>query len=77
MTYVNAGSTRIGLVTLAVTMLTAGFCDDAVAKVHRGHRHNHSAAYESNAQLVSPPPAQPGQMRYYGGPKSPMWREVE
>jgi len=19
---------------------------------------------------------QPGQMRYYGGPKSPMWREV-
>jgi hypothetical protein len=76
MTYVNAKTVRIGFVTLAVTTLIAGFCGDASAKAHKGRLPVNSSVYESNAQLVSPPPAQLGQMRYYGGPKSPMWREV-
>jgi hypothetical protein len=76
-TYVNAKTARIGFVTLAVTILTAGFCGDASAKAHKGRLPVSNSVYESNAQLVSPQqPAQLGQMRYYGGPKSPMWREV-
>ncbi len=76
MTYVDAKTARIGFVALAVAILTAGFCGDASAKAHKGRLHVSSSVYESNAQLISPQPAQPGQMRYYGGPKSPMWREV-
>jgi hypothetical protein len=76
MTYVNAKTVRIGFVTLAVTILIAGFCGDASAKAHKGRLHVSNSVHESNAQLVSPQPAQFGQMRYYGGPKSPMWREV-
>jgi hypothetical protein len=67
---------RIGFVTLVAAILTVGFCGDAFAKVHKGHRHAHarSVAYESRAQLVTQQPARLGPMRYYGGPKSPMWR---
>jgi hypothetical protein len=74
MSYVNAGSARIGFVTLAVTILTAGFCGNASAKAHKGRLHVSSSVYESRAQLVPQQPAQFGPMRYYGGPKSPMWR---
>jgi hypothetical protein len=76
MTYVSARSARIGFVTLVAMILTAGICGDAVAKVHKGRLHARSPIYESRAQLApqQPTPAQPGGMRYYGGPKSPMWR---
>jgi len=67
MAYMNAGNVRVGLVGLAVTVaLTAGFGGDAVAK-HRNH-------VTRNAQTASVHEAgRPGTMRYYGGPKSPMW----
>jgi hypothetical protein len=74
MTYISARSARIGFVTLVATILTAGICGDAVAKVHKGHLHPRSSIYESRAQLVPQQPARLGAMRYYGGPKSPMWR---
>lgn len=76
MTCISARSARVGFVTLVATILTAGICGDAVAKVHKARLHAHSAIYESRAQLApqAPTPAQPGGMRYYGGPKSPMWR---
>jgi hypothetical protein len=73
MTYISARSARIGFVTVAATILTAGICGDAVAKDHKGHLHARNSIYESRAQLVQQP-AHVGTMRYYGGPKSPMWR---
>jgi hypothetical protein len=77
MTYMNARSARIGFVTLVTTILTAGICSDAVAKVHKGRLHAHSSFSESRAQLASQEPARLGPMRYYGGPKSPMWLEAK
>ena len=67
-------SLRLGVVILAGSVLTAGLCSSAVAKVHKGRLHARSPAYESRAQLVSPELTRFPPMRYYGGPKSPMWR---
>ena len=72
MTYMITRSARIGFVTLAVTILTAGLWGDAVAKAHKGRLH--ASISESRAQLVLQQPARPWPMHYYGGPKSPMWR---
>ncbi|SHL79920.1 hypothetical protein SAMN05444159_6848 [Bradyrhizobium lablabi] len=73
MTYLMGRSARIGFATVVAAIVTAGFSGNALA-AHKGHRHVHGTVYESRAQLVSQPPAQLGPMRYYGGPKSPMWR---
>jgi hypothetical protein len=77
MSNINAGSVRTGFVTLAAAMiLTAGLADDAAAR-HRVHT-GHFRALNARAQYVRSVPAQvnagPTAMRYYGGPKSPMWR---
>jgi hypothetical protein len=50
--------------------LTAGLCGDAAAKAGKPLVNNETA------KPVQVAAQQPGQMRYYGGPKSPMWREV-
>jgi hypothetical protein len=68
MTYMYAGNARIGIVLVVATILTAAISEDAVAKSH--HRH----WYAARAQVVSQQPAPLAPMRYYGGPKSPMWR---
>jgi hypothetical protein len=73
MTYLMGRSARIGFAALVAAIATAGFGGSAVA-AHKARPQ--SPVYASHAQLVSQPPAQLGQMRYYGGPKSPMWREV-
>jgi hypothetical protein len=73
MTYISARSARLGFVTLVATILTAGICGDAVAKARKGHLHVHGPISESRAQLAPQQPVQLG-TRYYGGPKSPMWR---
>ena len=72
MTYVNAGNVRTGFVGLAVTVaLTAGFSGDAAAK-HRSH-----VALNAQGQNIQTASVQEtatsAPMRYYGGPKSPMW----
>jgi hypothetical protein len=74
MSYRDARAARIGIATLAVTILATGVGGDAVAKAHKGRLHAHSSTSESRAQLVSQQPARLGPVRYYGGPKSPMWR---
>ena len=71
MTYVNAANVRMGSVGLALAVaLTAGFSGEAAAK-HRSH-----AVLQAHAQMIQTAsvqePARPV-MRYYGGPKSPMW----
>ena len=71
MTYVNAATLRTGFVGVAVTVaLTAGFSGQAAAK------HRNLAVLDAHAQMIQTAslqePARPV-MRYYGGPKSPMW----
>lgn len=83
MSYGRARSGQIVLFTAAVVGVMIGFCGDAVAR-HGRHlhhrrrfvRHLHkipSPCCEA-AQLVWSQPALLGPMRYYSGPKSPMWR---
>jgi hypothetical protein len=74
MTYVSSKNVRSGFVALMATMLTAGISGDAIAKVHKKHLYAHHFVSESQAQLVPQQPARLGATRYYGGPKSPMWR---
>ena len=74
MTYLTGSSARIGVAALVAVVLTTGICGDAAARTHKRHWHARSSSYESRAQLVSQKPARLGPMRYYGGPKSPMWR---
>jgi hypothetical protein len=76
MTYMVGRIARIGSVILVGTAMTAGICGDAVAMVHKGRLHARSPTPESRVQLVPQEPVWLKPMRYYGGPKSPMWREV-
>jgi len=59
----------------AIVMLVA---PAEAASKHRKHvvhfRRTHAAV--RMAQAAAPPAPTLGPMRYYGGPKSPMWREV-
>jgi hypothetical protein len=84
-TDVTTRRTRIGFSVLAAIILTAGICGDAVAKTGKGRLHvRHLAAQNLAAQNLPAEghggePAKSeqvrlGPMRYYGGPKSPMWR---
>jgi hypothetical protein len=75
------GRARIGLGMLFAAILVAGTGGQASAKSGKRHlqaryvvavRSNKDAA--ARLQLVSQQPVRLGVMRYYGGPKSPMWR---
>ena len=74
MTYMAGRSSRIGFVMLVAAAMTAGICGDAVAMVHKGRLDARGVTYESPEQFASPEPAWLEPLRYYGGPKSPMWR---
>jgi hypothetical protein len=69
-----AGLPRIGAVSLAVTLLIVGLCGDCVGKTVKGRLRARSVTSEGNMQPVLQQPVQLGSARYYGGPKSPMWR---
>ena len=80
MSNISARRARIGFLSLAAAMiLAASFAGDAAARhrIHTAHFHRLNSA---RAQYVQSVPVQenagPAVMRYYGGPKSPMWREV-
>jgi hypothetical protein len=51
---------------------------DAATLKHRKHvvHHHRRHASVQMVQAAAPQPTTFGPMRYYGGPKSPMWREV-
>jgi hypothetical protein len=81
MTGAFVGIARRGFVILIGAILTVGICGEAVAK--GGKRHGHGYSHVSDGcghvsgkrvQLVAQRPARLEAMRYYGGPKSPMWR---
>jgi hypothetical protein len=68
---------RSGFVVVLGAILAVTTSGEAAAKHRKGHLHyatvHHSIA-GSHAQLLPQQLARLGAMRYYGGPKSPMWR---
>ena len=76
MTCAASRSPRIGITLLAAAVMVTVTGGDALAK-HRRHivRH-HCACHRVMVTRAAVAPPALGQMRYYGGPKSPMWREV-
>jgi hypothetical protein len=70
------GIARIGFVVFAagVSGMVAG---EAAAKHRRHVVHHHGLSKQTvNARAaVLPQSTSTGMMRYYGGPKSPMWRQ--
>jgi hypothetical protein len=69
-----ARTARLVSATLIAMALTAGICGDAVARGHKGRWHARDIPVEGRVQPVLQQPVRLGAMRYYGGPKSPMWR---
>jgi hypothetical protein len=69
---------RIGFVVFAAGVMSVMVAGEAAAK-HRRHvaRYHGLSKQTVNAQAAMlPQTTSYGSMRYYGGPKSPMWREV-
>jgi hypothetical protein len=68
---------RAGLVLLVASTMIAASSGEAAAR-HRKHivRHHRRRQRVLFAEPTAPQAASLGAMRYYGGPKSPMWREV-
>jgi hypothetical protein len=77
MSNIHARSARIGFLTLAAAMiLTAGLVSDAAARhrVHTAHFRGLNARAQHMQSVSVQENAGPMAMRYYGGPKSQMWR---
>jgi hypothetical protein len=75
----GASIARTGFAILIGAILAIGSFGDVSAKAGKRHWHAHSAASRGQisgkpVQLVLQQPARLGPMRYFGGPKSPMWR---
>jgi hypothetical protein len=73
--------TRVGFVALVATILAAGSSSDAAAKAGKKRLHDRRVTSEGRKKdsakkldSVAQQPVRLGAMRYYGGPKSPMWR---
>jgi len=70
---------RIGFIALVTAILAAGLGGEAGAAVGKVRPHGHKFILrnaENSLQVESQQSIHPGALRYYGGPKSPMWREV-
>jgi hypothetical protein len=69
------------VVALAAAIMITALCSDAVARHRKRHLHHPGFTIESREKpprkswrFVSQEPVRLAPMRYYGGPKSPMWR---
>jgi hypothetical protein len=72
----RASGTQFGMSALIGLVLAVGVGDLALAK-ERGTQFKVRSVENRNLEhreLAVQSPAQPPAMRYYGGPKSPMWR---
>ena len=77
MKYQGAGRLRISGAALLAVLAICGIGGACAGKAQPSHRHAQQAQQLDGATGTSgslPPPGQPAPMRYYGGPKSPMWR---
>jgi hypothetical protein len=63
-------------VRTAIALLVGVLVLAGAAQAKHGHRHWHAHHHTvvAMAKLVELRPITLGSMRYYGGPKSPMWR---
>jgi hypothetical protein len=74
----NSGIARLGIVLFAAAAANVSVTGDAAAKhLKRVAHHRKWLAHVQNAQASVLEPSHLGTMRYYGGPKAPMWRVVE
>jgi hypothetical protein len=68
----------VGLAKIAIGIaLAVGISGEAIGRTAHRHFHHAGAHGHKLAQplyVASQQPARLGPMRYYGGPKSPMWR---
>jgi hypothetical protein len=69
---INSGLVRLTIALCAGVMLMAA--TGGAAQARHVHRHWHAHHHVSAPTLVAQEPGALGSMRYYGGPKSPMWR---
>jgi hypothetical protein len=74
MTRLTVRKILVGFVILVATILTAGIHGDASANEAKRRALENGTA--ERLRLASSQIARLGPMRYYGGPKSPMWRQV-
>jgi hypothetical protein len=74
----STGIAKIGLAMLAAAAMSLMVPGEAAAKRSRHIAHHHVLSKQTKNAWVAMPPqtTRLGSMRYYGGPKSPMWREV-
>jgi hypothetical protein len=70
-----------GVFFLVAAIAVAAIPADASARHHKHLAYRHGLGHHvRNAQafvVVTTPSTTLGSMRYYGGPKSPMWRQVD
>lgn len=70
-----AGLIRMAAVLLAAITMTAATSNEAAARHHNRFTHHRCICQPARVAQITAAPAPPlGPMRYYGGPKSPMWR---
>jgi hypothetical protein len=68
---------RVGVVAIAAAVAMASVSGEAAAKHFKHRRHQILSSEVQNAQASLSESSHLGAMRYYGGPKSPMWRAVQ
>jgi hypothetical protein len=76
MTRIEKMPARIGFAILAAALLSAVTPGEAAARHVKHIAHHHVHQQVQTAQADTSQPSNLGPMRYYGGPKSPMWRET-
>ncbi len=76
MDHVAVRVTRTGAVALLATVFICGICREGAAQAVNQSRESATRGHGPSATPVasSEHQAKLGPMRYYGGPKSPMWR---
>lgn len=70
---------QIGISVFAAAIVVAGVTGEAAARHHRhvAHHRQPLSVQAQDAQASLNETSHLGVMRYYGGPKSPMWRSVQ
>jgi hypothetical protein len=74
---INRKFVRAGVAVFAAAIAVASVTGEAAAKHIKHHHHRMLSSHVQNAQASANEGPHLGAMRYYGGPKSPMWREVQ
>jgi uncharacterized membrane protein YjjB (DUF3815 family) len=73
----SPGLAKAGLLILAVAAVSLMVPGEAAARRSRHIAHHHALSKQTKSAQTAmlPQTTRLGSMRYYGGPKSPMWRQ--